>query len=64
MKEAHIALKRLGGVLRNTEFALPNVPAPLRIEIITGLAEVAAEESIDALVERGLTFGMDKEQAA
>jgi two-component system cell cycle response regulator len=64
LKEAHIALKRLGGVLRNTEFALPNVPAPLRIEIITGLAEVAAEESIDALVERGLTFGMDKEQAA
>jgi diguanylate cyclase (GGDEF)-like protein len=63
-REALVALKRVEGVLRLTEFALPHVMQPIRIEPQIGLAEVRPNDGIDDVVERGLSLGMSDEKVA
>lgn len=63
-QEALIALKRVEGVLRATEFSLLPLPAPVRVETYVGLAEVAPGDRIEDVVERGLTLGVGEEKAA
>lgn len=62
--EALIALKRMEGVLRATEFALPQLTNPIRVETRVGLAEVMPNDSIEDVVERGLSEGLNEEKAA
>ncbi|MDF2368016.1 diguanylate cyclase [Sneathiella sp.] len=62
--EALTALKRVEGVLRATEFALPQLSDPIRVETFVGLAEVMPNDSIEDVVERGMSQGLDEEKAA
>ncbi|MBO0334900.1 diguanylate cyclase [Sneathiella sp. CAU 1612] len=62
--EALIALKRVEGVLRSTEFALSYVPKSVQVETSVGLAEVQPNDTIEDVVERGLSQGMGDEKAA
>ena len=62
--EALVALKRVEGVLRATEFALPQISTPIRAETYVGLAEVAPNDDIDDVVERGLSLGMNEDKVA
>ncbi|MAZ03502.1 MAG: hypothetical protein CMN56_10215 [Sneathiella sp.] len=63
-QEALIALKRVEGVLKNTDFALPSTDTPVRIEAMIGMAEVAAGDSIEEVVERSVTLTGEDEKAA
>lgn len=52
--EAEIVLRRLEGVLRMTDFAVSRAPGPLRVDVVTGIAEVADDEAVDAAIARTL----------
>ncbi|MEX0582083.1 MAG: diguanylate cyclase, partial [Sneathiella sp.] len=39
-QEASVAMKRVEGVLRNTDFSLPGTAVPIRAETVVGIAEV------------------------
>ncbi|MEH6524937.1 MAG: diguanylate cyclase [Sneathiella sp.] len=63
-KEANIALRRLVGVIRNTEFALKGASSPVKAELTFGLAEAVSSESLEDLLIRGFLFEQKDEQAA
>jgi len=63
-QEALVALKRVEGVLRATEFSLAGLADGIRVETYVGLAEVAPRDKIEDVVERGLSLGMAEEKAA
>lgn len=63
-KEAIIALRRLVGVIRNTEFELKGTSIPVKAELEFGLAEAEPEETLEENLARGFSFEPKDEQAA
>nr|WP_281351282.1 diguanylate cyclase [Sneathiella litorea] len=63
-EEAAVALKRVEGVLRTTDFLLPHLSRPIRAETCAGLAEVQPNDTIEDIVARGLSFNPSDEKAA
>jgi two-component system, cell cycle response regulator len=63
-EEALFALRRLVGVIRNTEFSLKGVSSPVKVDLVFGLAEAKSDETIAEILKRGFTFARKKEKAA
>jgi len=63
-KEANIALQRLVGVIRNTEFSLKGVTSPVKVELVFGLAEAKPDETLEENLDRGFLHKQKDEQAA
>ncbi|USG59522.1 diguanylate cyclase [Sneathiella marina] len=63
-KEANIALRRLVGVIRNTEFALKGASVPIKVELEFGLAEAEPNEALEEILTRGFLYEQKDEQAA
>jgi len=63
-KEAKIALRRIVGVINNTEFAISGSTAPVQADVYFGLTEVQSGDSVKDAIKRGFEFKKDGERAA
>lgn len=63
-KEALFALRRLVGVIRNTEFAMNGASSPLKVELAFGLSEAEPDDTVAEILKRGFAFATKGEKAA
>ncbi|PHQ66318.1 MAG: hypothetical protein COB93_12095 [Sneathiella sp.] len=63
-QEAKIALRRIVGVVTNTEFAISSSPYPIQADVFFGLTEVEAGDTVEDVITRGFVYKRDDEQAA
>ena len=63
-KEAAIALNRIQGVVRNTDFSIANREIAVRANTTVGLAEVHSEDCIEDVIARGFLRGDSDGKAA
>lgn len=60
-KDAYIALSRVYGVSRNTEFSVAAVPKPVQATIKMGLTEMASKEELEAVLKRAASEGFTQD---